>query len=73
MSSGVTTIRRQKPVCVRTYSSCDACFRRLVQQPLDARPLGRLPVVVLVGPLGLDFDNQRFAIRIEFIGHGGGE
>ena len=33
MSSGVTTIRRQKPVCVRTYSSCDglvglACSKR---------------------------------------------
>lgn len=41
----------------------------LVEQPLDAGAFRRFPIVVFVGPLGLDFDDQSFAVRIEFIGH----
>ena len=44
-------------------------LRPLMQERLDACPLRGLPVVVLLGPLRLDFDNQSFAIRIKFVGH----
>ena len=70
ISSGVTTIRRQKPVCVRTYSNCDACSGVWCSSRSTRARSPRLPVVVLLGPLGLDFDDQRFAVRIKFIGHG---
>ena len=54
---------------MRTYSRCDAsCGRSWSSR--STRALGGLPVVVFVGPLGFDFDNQCFAIGIKLIGHG---
>src|SRR5205814_1975859 len=48
-------------------------LRLLVEQLLDTRPLARLPIVIFLGPIGLGLDDQRFAIRIKFIGHGTAE
>ena len=45
-------------------------LRSLMQQPFDASPFARLPVVVLFGPTGLYLYNERFAILIEWVGHG---
>jgi hypothetical protein len=45
-------------------------LRMSVELRFDALPVGRRPVVVLVGPDGRVFHDQRFTIRIELVGHG---
>ena len=41
-----------------------------VKQGFDTTAIVERPVVVFFGPNGRRFHDQRFAIRIEFVGHG---
>jgi hypothetical protein len=43
--------------------------RLLMQQQLDAGPFARLPIDILFRPLGLRLDDERFTIRVKFVGH----
>lgn len=46
-------------------------IRLLVEQLLDPCPLPGFPIVEFLGPLGFRLDDQRFTIRIKFVGHVG--
>jgi hypothetical protein len=44
-------------------------IRLLMQKLFNASPLARFPIVEFFGPLGFCLDDQRFTIRIKFVGH----